>query len=184
MITGRIIERSRCVRTFRRDRLGFTLVEVTLAIFVTAVGLLAVYALFPSGLSMSRNAVQDTEVAFFAQEVFDGLHAKIDADTNAWANPASIVLEPIVISMWQGVTQPSLRIKPQTLDTEVRTNVYVQWNNSVVERAIRYNLIVRPLLGYPSVKYAWLRVWNGQFGTLDSPAQFYTEFYNFSMPPP
>ena len=52
---------------------GFSLVEVTLALLVVAVGLTATFALFPEGLRATRAAVDDTEIAMFAEYVFTTL---------------------------------------------------------------------------------------------------------------
>ena len=52
---------------------GFSLVEVTLALLVVAVGLTATLALFPEGLMATREAVNNTETALFADYVFTTL---------------------------------------------------------------------------------------------------------------
>lgn len=52
---------------------GFSLVEVTLALLVVAVGLTATLALFPEGLMATREAVNNTETALFADYVFSTL---------------------------------------------------------------------------------------------------------------
>ena len=52
---------------------GFSLVEVTLALLVVAVGLTATLALFPEGLTAAREAVNNTETALFADYVFTTL---------------------------------------------------------------------------------------------------------------
>ena len=51
-------------------RAGYSLVEVTLALLVVAIGLTATFALFPEGLQAARAAVNDTEIALFADYVF------------------------------------------------------------------------------------------------------------------
>lgn len=58
-----------------RSRAGYSLVEVTLALLVVAIGLTATFALFPEGLRATRAAVDDTEVALFADYVFATLAA-------------------------------------------------------------------------------------------------------------
>ena len=60
-------------RTGRRGEAGFSLVEVTLALLVVAVGLTATLALFPEGLTATREAVNNTETALFADYVFSTL---------------------------------------------------------------------------------------------------------------
>ncbi|MGD9782330.1 MAG: prepilin-type N-terminal cleavage/methylation domain-containing protein [Kiritimatiellia bacterium] len=61
------------VRKRRAARAGFSLVEVTLALLVVAVGLTATFALFPEGLKATRAAVDDTEIGMFAEYVFTTL---------------------------------------------------------------------------------------------------------------
>jgi hypothetical protein len=56
-----------------RSRAGYSLVEVTLALLVVAIGLTSTFALFPEGLKATRAAVNDTEVGLFADYVFSTL---------------------------------------------------------------------------------------------------------------
>jgi hypothetical protein len=56
-----------------RNRAGYSLVEVTLALLVVAIGLVATFALFPEGMKATRAAVNDTEVGLFADYVFSTL---------------------------------------------------------------------------------------------------------------
>jgi len=56
-----------------RSRAGYSLVEVTLALLVVAIGMTATFALFPEGLKATRAAVNDTEVGLFADYVFSTL---------------------------------------------------------------------------------------------------------------
>jgi type II secretory pathway pseudopilin PulG len=57
----------------KKSNAGYSLVEVTLALLVVAIGLTATFALFPEGLRATRAAVDDTEVAMFAEYVFTTL---------------------------------------------------------------------------------------------------------------
>ena len=57
-------------------RSGFTLMEVTLAIAVVAVGVMALFALMSGGLDFSAEAVEDTNSATFANNVFHSLQSK------------------------------------------------------------------------------------------------------------
>ena len=57
----------------REGRAGYSLVEVTLALLVVAIGLTATFALFPEGLRATRAAVDDTEISLFAEYVFTTL---------------------------------------------------------------------------------------------------------------
>lgn len=56
-----------------KNKSGYSLVEVTLALLVVAIGLTSVFALFPEALKNTRTAVSDTEVALFADYVFSTL---------------------------------------------------------------------------------------------------------------
>lgn len=67
----------------RELRAGYSLVEVTLALLVVAIGLTATFALFPEGLRAARAAVDDTEIGMFAEYVFttmDLAAGKVGAD--------------------------------------------------------------------------------------------------------
>ncbi|HOD99658.1 MAG TPA: hypothetical protein PLD40_04385 [Kiritimatiellia bacterium] len=55
------------------SRAGYSLVEVTLALLVVAIGLTATFALFPEGLRATRSAVDDAEISLFADYVFTTL---------------------------------------------------------------------------------------------------------------
>lgn len=57
----------------KQGRAGYSLVEVTLALLVVAIGLTATFALFPEGLRATRAAVDDTEIGMFAEYVFTTL---------------------------------------------------------------------------------------------------------------
>lgn len=57
------------------SKAGYSLVEVTLALLVVAIGLTATFALFPEGLKATRAAVDDTEISLFADYVFSTLSA-------------------------------------------------------------------------------------------------------------
>lgn len=56
-----------------QSKAGYSLVEVTLALLVVAIGLTATFALFPEGLKATRAAVNDTEMGLFADYVFSTL---------------------------------------------------------------------------------------------------------------
>ena len=79
-MNGRRHLSSRVERRQRR-RSGYSLVEVSLALLVIGIGLLAVFALFPEGLGAARRAVDDVETAAFAEFVFASLAFEA-ADTN------------------------------------------------------------------------------------------------------
>lgn len=70
-----------------RRQAGYSLVEVTMALLVVAIGLTATFALFPEGLKTTRAAVSDTEVAQFAEYVFNTMDltaGNIHGQGGAW----------------------------------------------------------------------------------------------------
>ena len=80
---------------------GYSLVEVSLALLVIGVGLLAVFALFPDALSSTRKSVEASEVGEFAEFVFAGIEGAIaepkfdwDALDDDFMVPKSDVLDP------------------------------------------------------------------------------------------
>jgi uncharacterized protein (TIGR02598 family) len=66
----------------RRDNDGYSLVEITLALLVAAMGIMAVFALFPDGLNASRRAVDASQLSAFADHVFAAL--EMDLETLDW----------------------------------------------------------------------------------------------------
>lgn len=57
------------------SKAGYSLVEVTLALLVVAIGITSTFALFPEAMKNTRTAVNDNEVALFADYVFSTLAA-------------------------------------------------------------------------------------------------------------
>lgn len=68
----------------RMKRAGYSLVEVTLALLVVAIGLTATFALFPEGLKATRSAVSDTEMGLFAEYVFSTLELTAGLKGAGW----------------------------------------------------------------------------------------------------
>ena len=82
------------VQQRRRGKLGYSLVEVSLALLVVAIGLLTIFALIPDGLGLSRKSVDATEMAAFADFVFaslDGMASSTNANdwNRFWNNPTN-----------------------------------------------------------------------------------------------
>ncbi|MBN1268714.1 MAG: hypothetical protein JXB04_03935 [Kiritimatiellae bacterium] len=66
---------------------GYSLVEISLALLVAGLGIMAAFALFPRGLEAGRRAVDATEMSAFADYVFasieNGVNTNVPAMTNA-----------------------------------------------------------------------------------------------------
>ena len=140
---------------------AFSLIEVTLALLVVSIGILAVMGLFPMGLDQSAHAEEDTRMALFADETLNSLRAYARDDWDGLAGkqwPAAV---------WQ--VFESLLLGRCTKD--IRTNIYISGKES---NALRYRLMLST--NY-EIKAATLWVWSGEFGATGAPHLFYTEFY-------
>lgn len=163
---------------------GFSLVEVSLALLVVGLGLLAVFSLFPAGLTMNKRSIDETQCAMFANDVFDAYRAAFDADPTLWPfmggpNYADDYgLGATAGSLWwkygEGVT-----VKVVAASAPFEKVVYVNWSN-VTENAWRYRLTFEDVSA--NVKLARLQVLNGEYGLSNSMVEFYTEYYDFRGP--
>lgn len=68
----------------RRARAAFTLMEVNLAIFIMAVGVLAMTALYPLGFRESEQSQDDVRAAVVADEVLGKLTAALSSRNIEW----------------------------------------------------------------------------------------------------
>jgi hypothetical protein len=68
----------------RRARAAFTLMEVNLAIFIMAVGVLAMTSLYPLGFRESQQARDDVRAAVVADEVLGQLTAALSSRNITW----------------------------------------------------------------------------------------------------
>ncbi len=162
-------------KALRRDTLtsGFSLVEVTLALMVMAIGILSIMSLFPAGLDQNVRSIADTHAAFFAEEVFGGLQAR--AETN-WAGLAEAQLSVAASNMWSGMTN-----RVHVTGTNVVMNKYEYKDTSssgniYEDHALRYRLV---LTTNGLLKAATLFVWPGEFGSTNDPSMFYAEFFRW-----
>jgi type II secretory pathway pseudopilin PulG len=71
-------------RRFRTRR--FTLIEVTLALIVIAIGLMSIMALFPVGANANRDAIAENYAADAADQMLGFLASQIREDWSFWNN--------------------------------------------------------------------------------------------------
>ena len=69
----------------RRARAAFTLMEVNLAIFIMAVGVLAMTSLYPLGFRESEQSRDDVDAAIVADEVLGQLTAALSSRDIEWS---------------------------------------------------------------------------------------------------
>jgi type II secretory pathway pseudopilin PulG len=74
----------RSTRYLRARR--FTLIEVTLALIVIAIGLMSIMALFPVGANANRDAIAENYAADAAEQMLSFLAAQIRDDWSFWSN--------------------------------------------------------------------------------------------------
>jgi Tfp pilus assembly protein PilV len=158
----------------RTTRRGFSLIEVNLAIFVVAMGMLTLFSLFPSGLRQAETAHESTQEALFADYVLSTLRAEAMLVTNAteWLDMnqfRSLVMAdlPLGGDVKHGATPVSVQFP----DADLRMRYILQLNDE------GNNLRSASL---------WCR--SGEFGSTVSTnfmagaAKFYTEFFYSGMP--
>ena len=75
-------------------RKAFTLMEVNLAIFIMASGILAMVSLYSLGMRESRQSTEDVAAAGYADAVFAPLVAKLSATNLTWQGWTSIGSAP------------------------------------------------------------------------------------------
>jgi len=151
---------------------GFSLVEISLALLVIAIGMLAILGMFPAGLDQNARSISDTHAALFAEEVFGSL--RVHAETN-WQGIGDSIsyLSAAATNNWYDPV--SLNIK---LDNEIYTSIYRHPDNTnMIDHAFRYRIT---LTTNGLIKAATLRFWPGEFGTASNPAMFYSEFYQMN----
>ena len=73
------------IRQLRGARAAFTLMEVNLAIFIMAVGVLAMTSLYPLGFRENQQARDDVRAAIVADEVLGQLTAALSSRNITWS---------------------------------------------------------------------------------------------------
>lgn len=155
---------------------GFSLIEVNLAIFVVAMGMLTLFSLFPSGLKQAETAHESTQEALFADYVLSTLRAEAALVTAAEWQDMDEFRSMVVADMpLGGDVQHSI---PGTAPVAVRFPAADLHMRYILELTDAGNNLRRASL--------WCR--SGQFGAADAgifksgAAKYYTEFFYSGMP--
>ena len=153
-------------------RAGFSLVEVNLAIFVVAIGLLTLFTLFPAGLKEGEAGHADTQTSLFADYVLATIRAnalEINAsDWNRLASPYNELLYDLPNEIDVGGSRPGKMQFPQG------SGLYIRYYLDIVGSG--------DIIG--------VRLWlaSGEYGTTDlsifkeSAKMYYTELFFSGMP--
>lgn len=191
----------RIQRDRREKRSGYSLVEVTLALLVVAIGLTATFGLFPVGLKATRDAVDDTEVALFSEYVFSTLELTAGLEGSGWTIPdtdlfkSSALARPSKIgdqSPFQLVTGRQALFKwlpdfyglnksGETTTTTMNHEDFIA--EEFCTSIFTYELTVensdwKGIQGSMATKYAVLKVWPGEYVNVapaGEPRVFYRE---------
>ncbi|MBP7830129.1 MAG: hypothetical protein KA248_09455 [Kiritimatiellae bacterium] len=75
----------------KTSKQGYSLIELSLAILVATLGLMAAFGLFPEALRMSRAATEFTEMSMFADYVLDSLWVVATADFSKLAEQERVI---------------------------------------------------------------------------------------------
>ena len=157
------------------ERQGFSLVEVTLAMMVAAIGLFSIISMFTAGLDQNIRSKNDTQAAFFADEVFNGLLA---ASENNWSAIGVSGGKTNLIIAADGTWK-----NPATLDVimdnNIHTNIFIAANTDIENHSFRYSLGIDKK--DRCIKSATLCVYPGEFGSTNDFHVFYMDMFNYQL---
>ena len=181
----------------RRNKCGFTLMEVALAVVVVAVGVLGLFALLSTGLDSSAKAVATSQAAFFANATFGALRSTsaeaAQVSTNGWdtfwqsfvSGTSTGTLSVPVPAAWQGYgTAQELKVRGNNTIYAL-SFVNQPWRTTAVTNiptgVLRYRITVtNDLMSTRRCRGVTLRVWpgNGPLSGLRDPdaVVFHSEF--------
>lgn len=149
---------------------GFSLIEVSLAIFVVASGMLIMFSLFPSGLRQVETAQTSTQEALFGDYVLSTLRAEsLKLSSSDWDDIRKF--QDIV----QGITGRRDLDRMVTVDFPENTT-----------SSCRYVLSITDAGGGLKTVFLWCQ--SGQYGATDmdvfkaASTKFYSELFYSGMP--
>ncbi|HAS81481.1 MAG TPA: hypothetical protein DCS43_02080 [Verrucomicrobia bacterium] len=159
--------------TVQAQKRGFSLIEINLAIFLVAMGMLTLFSLFPSGMKQIETAHESTQEALFGDYVLNTMRAEAlqIQDGTVWTNLTEFQAA-VVVGLTNVVVQSSVSDPLQFPDGSGLHMRYIL-NVSDAGSGLRSATL-------------WCR--SGQYGDNDpnafkaSAAKFYTEFFYSGMP--
>ncbi len=162
---------------------GFSLVEITLALMVVGIGVLAVFGIISDSLRSNTRTLDDTIAATFAESVFNSIYA---ADWN------ETVYEPIMGNVFWG-TSPQNTSSIKLGHTAGQPGISYKYEG-IEYYPLKYDLRITSRKRVNGIKVGtnndavWrsivLKVWIGKFantGATSKPHVFYTEQYRFGL---
>ena len=145
----------------RRD--GFSLMEVSMAVLLVGVALLALFSLFPLGLRESDLAVADTHETQFAEHILSSLEGNA-ADILEWPTWRDSFNTEVVKEVYPVSTQLSA----------TGLNRGKEFPEGNTDRQMRYELTIERVAGTGSrVWQARLWVKSGRYGNFEEKKQLF-----------
>ena len=133
---------------FRRARAAFTLMEVNLAVFIMAMGVLAMAALYPLGFRESQQSRDDIVAAITADEVLGQLSAALSSRDIKWNTWRDKVGAAVKESNNGGAGNGWL-----SYFTKVNSNKFVVRSSDVNSRAEKVFAALADVAGKPKPKW-------------------------------
>jgi type II secretory pathway pseudopilin PulG len=174
------------------------LVELVVALFVLAVGVVAAVSLVTHASNTENQVGADVRAALFAQATLDGLRAGADreaaraAATGAWERfwvdvaDGEYLLSVAAADLWANEDPTVVGGSLQKL-VLTNYNPHTDEPTDIPGQALRYRLSV----GFVTNSFGWtsrvdvaVTVWDGEFGRTNAQAgrRFYTEYRNWGNP--
>jgi hypothetical protein len=160
------------IRPGRRHATGFSLVEVNLAIFVVAIGLLTLFSLFPAGLKEGEAGHADTQAALFAEYALATLRAGASEIEGSQWN--AVTANRLWTAANGGSPSPQESGSPTAVEFPEGSGLYVRYILERVQNGSLYDLTL------------WVAA--GQYGTSDANVfkqnaeQYFTQIFFSGMP--
>jgi prepilin-type N-terminal cleavage/methylation domain-containing protein len=153
---------------------GFSLVEVTLALLVVAVGMTAAFSLFPEAIRNTRAAQDNTEAALFADYVFSTLElaadyyaleenvdaSGLDEDADQFSSD-SFSGSPTITA---GGRLQTFYWKPANYGISGASEMTHALQGKLKTAVFTYKLTLKNKAGSGSPVIAVLKVWPGEYG--------------------
>ncbi|MBT3191152.1 MAG: hypothetical protein HN341_01225 [Verrucomicrobia bacterium] len=160
------------VRPGQRHATGFSLVEVNLAIFVVAIGLLTLFSLFPAGLKEGEAGHADTQAALFAEYALATLRAGASEIEGSQWN--AVTANRLWTAANGGSPTPQESGSPTAVEFPEGSGLYIRYILERVQNGSLYDLTL------------WVAA--GQYGTGDAnlfkqnAEQYFTQIFFSGMP--
>lgn len=166
-------------------RAAFSLVEVTLALMVMSVGVLAVFSMFPVGLQQAQASNAQSRLAFFAEEVFSSLRAvNLRIPWSEWDNPQGLLISVSAKDIWKpsgdGISTKGMNIAPDGQPHAI-TYYFQNYDNF----GLTYRLTIKSVPGTGAnnriSRWAQLDLWDSSLPNMQTrtpTASFGAEIFN------